>query len=41
LLGEGVYDCKFFQTSKENGVEQTKLPIDFSVLMNSRQTTSD
>jgi transcriptional regulator with PAS, ATPase and Fis domain len=30
LLGEGVYDCKFFQTSKENGVEQTKLPIDFS-----------
>ncbi|GAW97622.1 sigma-54 interaction domain-containing protein [Colwellia marinimaniae] len=30
LLGEGVYNCKFFQSSKENKVELTTLPIDFS-----------
>ncbi|MBL0710515.1 MAG: sigma-54-dependent Fis family transcriptional regulator [Colwellia sp.] len=30
LLGKGVYNCKFFQSSKENKVEQTQLPIDFS-----------
>jgi transcriptional regulator with PAS, ATPase and Fis domain len=30
LLGKGVYSCKFFQSSRENKVEETKLPIDFS-----------